>query len=236
MQRNFWQHISRLLSGSTSNSPQLPQPAPQRVKCTDCDNLILATTAADNDGLCGVCAQLSPEYRSELREFRRRLAAGEVFKPSQRELESRLAEAELPGNAVIWLPDGCTSGDGCDTAAAAVEIARGLPQGDVFLKSPSGRLCLAFNSLYGVVTYSSVDADYRYARHSQNMGEQIPEDAQLGRNCACCSVGLETFPSRCHMPRDVAFSVFEQAALEGKYDATDWLIIENMDLTEDGEG
>ena len=102
--------------------------------------------------------------------------------------------------------------------------------------SPAGRLCLSFNGLYGVVTYSGVETDHRYARHSQNIGEQIHEDAQLGRNCACCSVGLETFPSRCHMPRDVAFLVFERAALAGKFDLTDWLIIEDMILTEDGEG
>jgi hypothetical protein len=34
-----------------------------RVKCSECDNMILPQTAASNDGLCGQCVTMSEDQR-----------------------------------------------------------------------------------------------------------------------------------------------------------------------------
>ncbi len=48
----------------------------QRGKCSECENMILPQTAADNDGLCAQCVKISPELRAEKREYERRLTEG----------------------------------------------------------------------------------------------------------------------------------------------------------------
>ena len=60
----------------------------ERVKCTECDNLILPQTAEDNDGLCAPCAKTSRESRAEISKFQKQLADGSYYRLSEAELHS----------------------------------------------------------------------------------------------------------------------------------------------------
>lgn len=81
--------------------------------------------------------------------------------------------------------------------------------GQVYLEGGSGRrFSLEFNEKYGVCEFIDESKDhYLYARSSLNVRHQIPGEEQANQCCSCCGVEMFTYPSKCHMPRDLALAV-----------------------------
>ncbi len=206
----------------------------QRVKCTECDNMILPQTAADNQGLCGQCVRISPEMRAESREFERRLSAGLLFKPDQAELATA---SEINLSAKQWSLQPEYYADVSFSKpmdAIAAELTEDA--GNVFLVAEDGaQLNLGFTSLYAVCEYQHLDAgEFRYAYTPSNCHEQVAGEHHVVQACPCCGVGMLWYPSRFHMPRDAGFSLLENAVKDRESGSVVWL--ESDDFSHTGRG
>jgi hypothetical protein len=207
-----------------------------RVKCIDCDNMILPETAAANGGLCGVCARMSEPSRRALREFAEQLASGALFLPSPDER----AAAGRPAVAT-WRPEPDYYEGRERPVPNLIADAAAEPAGYVFLVSDGGaRLGLAFNEVYGVCDYQNPGSgESLYAYTSENLREQVPADRHLVQACPCDGVGLHWYPSRFHIPRPAAFAIFSALAQNTTEDPpvpVEWLGYGDITFTGRGRG
>lgn len=213
--------------------------AVERVKCTECDAMILPQTAASNDGLCARCFKTPRWLRDERREYERQLAAGLLFRPSEQALaEARQPSAIVAGVTVWRLEPEFYAGSPLTAVRDALAQAQAEDEGNVFLvASDTVRLNLAFNQRYGVCTHENAeDGDYVYACTEDNLTEQVPNEHHLVQSCPCCGVGLHWFPSRFHMPRERAFEIFQSVASNLPPAGVIWLEQGDTTYTAPGRG
>lgn len=208
-----------------------------RVKCIECDNLILPQTAVDNGGLCGQCVRISPKLRAEKREYERRLAAGLVFVPSDDERSTSSIPVELTAGQWQLQPEYYAKNK-IDTAMAAIATARSQSNGNVFLVTASGgQLNLGFTERFGVCEYQNQETgEFRYAYSETNLREQAPEELHVVQACPCCGVGMLWYPSRFHMPRGNAFSILEHAVTNRGFPGVEWFAPDDFSYTSRGRG
>jgi len=209
----------------------------QRVKCSECDNMILPQTAADNDGLCAPCAKVSPELRTARREYERQLAEGIVFTPSTAELASSSLPSELATGHWQLQPEYYAELN-LDSAADAVIAAKAVSRGNVFLiTDDGGQLNLGFTERYAVCEYQNQDlGDFRYAYTELNLRQQVSDEHHVSQACPCCGVGMLWYPSRYHMPRDTAFLLLDNAIARRASHSVEWLQMDDISHTGRGCG
>lgn len=208
-----------------------------RVKCVECDNMILPQTAADNDGLCGRCVKISPEHRAAKREYERQLASRLVFVPSDHERSSASIPGELTAGQWQLQPEYYAENK-VGSAMAAIAAAKSQSDGNVFLVTESGgQVTLGFSEHYGVCEYQNQESgEFRYAYSEHNLREQVPEELHVVQACPCCGVGMLWYPSRFHMPRDTAFLVLENAVTKRGTPGVEWLEADDFSYTGRGRG
>jgi hypothetical protein len=212
-----------------------------RIKCTDCDNMILPETAVANGGLCGQCAKTPESIRRARREFDHKLASGLVFSPSQEERTSAKRLAEFGSAAKTWMlePEYYKQTEPQSVPDVVVHAST-QSGGYVFLISNSGaRLNLAFNEEFGVCEYQNEESGVcLYAYTSENLCGQVSKDQHLVQACPCCGVGMLWFPSRFHMPRRNAFDVYSALVLGAANNApsVEWLDGGDISDTAPGRG
>ncbi len=187
----------------------------ERVKCSDCDRMILPETAKRHGGLCPHCARVPPSVREETRAFERRWASGLLFTPSAEERASARRPVELENATTEW-----TRGDGDERAAprdvpSVLSLTAREGAGHVHLHANTGALlALSFNAVYGVCDYTNDETgDRLYAYTKENLSQQVSADRQLEQVCPCCGVGMLWYPSRFHMPRERAFEIVSAVVL-----------------------
>jgi len=66
-----------------------------RVKCSECDAMILLQTAVKYGGLCPRCSDMPESLRKERRDFERDLTTGNLFTPTENELHSARTPSEF---------------------------------------------------------------------------------------------------------------------------------------------
>jgi len=183
----------------------------ERIKCAQCDNMILPATAAANGGLCAQCVRISPEEREEGRAFDFALTRGALWRPS----DTELATARTPPSLVhgTWnLEPDYYKDEPLLTITDAVARAASGQAIEVFLASDSGsRVLVSLNADYGVCEFRDDEkSDRRYAYSEENLRSQVPESLHLSQRCHCCGVGIGWYPSRTHMPRATALKVLSK--------------------------
>jgi hypothetical protein len=210
-----------------------------RIKCSDCDRMILPATASRNGGLCGRCAKLSPSERAAKRAFVEALKAGTLYRPNPGEMATALPLADVEPKGSTWSPHGeyYAGTEDCDLASI-VDDATQASQGYVVLLSDSGStFVLAFNDMYGVCEYRNEEAGkYLLAYTPENASAQIPYDLHLGQICACCGVELLWYPSRYHMPRHRAFACLNAVLHRAAEADVQWLDAGDFSETSRGRG
>jgi hypothetical protein len=210
-----------------------------RVKCQECDNMILARAAEANNGLCGQCVGLSERQRAERRAYIESLQSGQAYSPSAKELASAVSFTAVEPEPGQWaLHPEYYANEPDQTIASTLDRAVLAPNGNVVLNSASGgTLILAFNSTYGACEYRNDTTDTLLLAHSsENASSQVPEDLQLCQICACCGVGLLWYPSRFHMPRHRAFECVDALIRGTVVDDVRWLDADEISFTQPGRG
>jgi hypothetical protein len=216
--------------------------AVERVKCIECDHMILLETAAANGGLCAPCAKTPEWLRRARREYEGKLSSGAWFTPSPEERDTAKRSTELYDPAAVWSPEPEYYKDSAlRSVREVIDCAASQPQGHVFLVSDrGGRLSLSFNETLGVCEYQNEKTgDNLYAYTPGNLAEQVSADRHLVQACSCCGVGLRWYPSRFHMPRQSAFAVFSELALGAAGAAAvpvEWLDCGDISYTVRGRG
>ncbi|MGL4461650.1 MAG: hypothetical protein ACRDD1_10645 [Planctomycetia bacterium] len=214
----------------------------ERVKCVECDRMILPETAAANGGLCKPCANIPEDMRRELREHESKVASGVWFAPSSEERGSAKQPVEFGDPTTTWIPNPEYYKDDAGLSAQEViDRAAGQPEGDLFLVSNrGGLLSLAFNAAFGVCEYQNGETnDHKYAYSPENLAEQVGADRHLGNACRCCGVGVHWYPSRFHMPRRNAFAIVASLASgrsAAEAAAVEWLNCGDLSYTARGKG
>jgi hypothetical protein len=159
-----------------------------------------------------------------------------VFVPSSTELESAKLPDDLSG---AWQlePDFYSKRD-TDSIPEIIARAAQQSRGDVFLVSDAGgRVNLSFTQKYGVCEYQNQDSgDFLYAFTQANLREQVPKELHVEQACPCCGVGLFWFPSRFHMPREIAFDIISAIANQTIPDGVRWLDSGDFSYTSLGHG
>ena len=210
-----------------------------RVKCQECDNMILPRAAEANYGLCDQCIGISERQRAERRAHIESIRSGQAYSPSPNELASAVSFAALEQTPGQWeLHLGYYANEPGQTIASVLDRAFIAPNGNVVLNSASGgTLILAFNSTYGVCEYrNDMTNTFLLAHSSENASSQVPEDLQLCQICACCGVGLLWYPSRFHMPRQRAFECVDALIRETVVDDVRWIDADDISYTQPGRG
>ena len=122
-----------------------------RVKCIECDRMILPQTAAGNHGLCGRCVQKSPEHR----KFERQVADGSAFTPSDKERASSRVPDEFFSAQWELQPDYYAERN-VHSPMAAIAAAKSESVGNVFLVTGTdGHVNLGFTERYAVCEYEN---------------------------------------------------------------------------------
>jgi hypothetical protein len=219
------------------NGPLVNRRMTERVKCIECENMILPQTAASNDGLCGRCVKILPELRAKKREYELRLASGLVFRPSDEEL----ATASIPSHILSdrWLPQPeYYAGKNMDSAMTAIAVAMSESNGNVFLVTESGaQINLGFTERYGVCEFQNQESnEFRYAYSDANLRDQVPKEHHIVQACSCCGVGMLWYPSRFHMPRKMAFEILQNAVANRETPNVKWLEATDFSYTQPGRG
>lgn len=186
----------------------------ERIKCIECDSMILPATAARYDGLCATCGRMSAESRRERAEHRRRLATGEIYRPGSEELAAARPSHTLVAADADWTLEPDFYADlALDGWQDALRLAEREARGNVFLVDGAGaRLNLSFTQSYAVCTFRDADETEFYARTPDCLDAQVPRDQHVASACACCGVGIGWFPSRFHVPRGTGFAVLRAMA------------------------
>jgi hypothetical protein len=181
----------------------------ERVKCNECDSMILPATAARYGGLCATCGRMSAQSRCERAEYYRRLATGEVYRPRPEELAAARPSRTLAAPDADWtLEPDFYADHGVDGVPDAIRLAEREPRGNVFLVNDAGaRLNLSFTETHAVCTFREADETEFYARTPDCLDAQVPREQHVVSACPCCGVGTGWFPSRFHLPRSTGFAV-----------------------------
>ncbi|MEJ2124976.1 MAG: hypothetical protein P8Y47_09285 [Alphaproteobacteria bacterium] len=210
----------------------------ERVKCIECDAMILPRTANDNDGLCAQCVKIPASLRAEQREFERQVTSGEVFTPSDYELSSATIPLFFLQPTTFWKLGPDFSNTGINSCEQAISEAENKSSGDIFLTAGEDIwLTLTFNVKYGVCYYENDPvSDFRYARSLSNASEQVSGEFHLAQGCPCCGVCLQWFPSRYHLSRDDAFAVMKSVIDHHPLLSVDWLVSGDITRTFRGYG
>jgi len=213
--------------------------ATERVKCEECDNMVLPQTAAKYGGLCAPCGKIPAHLREDRRNHEGRLASGAYFAPDEREERSAKKPHDLFNSQTVWElePEFYVDRSGLSVADVIAQ-AKTRHGGNVFLVSDSGtRLNLAFTERYGVCEYwNESTGEFLYARTVANVKEQVDAGSHVVQACPCCGVGTLWFPSRCHMPRANAFEVFDAFVLNRGPRLAEWLDPGDISYTTRGKG
>ncbi|MFO0882909.1 MAG: hypothetical protein U0894_01765 [Pirellulales bacterium] len=180
-----------------------------RVKCTSCENMILPQTAADNGGLCGQCFKISPNERAEKILFASQLADGSFFHLFRTELASSAIPAAL-AEGRDWRLQSEYYKEQADKPLLEVlndEVAQ--VRGNVFLESDlSDQLNVGFSEKYAVCEYQNeATGECRVAYSNHNLTEQAEKKFHVCQACPCCGVAMQWYPSRYHMPRNLAWDI-----------------------------
>lgn len=181
----------------------------ERVKCTQCDNMILPQTAEDNDGLGAPCAKNSPEARAAISKFHKQLVDGSYFRLSESERHS----ASVPGVFATghnWkLQPDYYADENDGTPLDVLERAISSNKGNIFLVTDDGdQLNVGFSQKYAVCEYQNESlGEFRIAYSDQNMTQQVDEALHVVQACPCCGVSMLWYPSRYHMPKEIAFQI-----------------------------
>ncbi len=210
----------------------------EKVKCTECGNLILPQTAAENDGLCAPCAKIPESLRKEMREFEARIATGVIFTPSSSEIHSARPFLELANPKIGWnLEPNFYAASGLGLVADVIAKAKSEREGDVFLVSNSNsRLNLSFNQVYGVCEHQDSEGHSLHAYSPLNLRQQVSGELHIGQPCPCCGVGIGWYPSCLHMPRTLAFNVFESFLSHSILEEVVWIDTGDPSHTVRGHG
>lgn len=211
----------------------------ERVKCSECDAMMLPQTAAKYGGMCAHCGDMPEWLREERRQYEKALAAGTVFSPSTEEMSSAKVPSEFATGDTIWNlePEYYDENDG-PTVAAVISRAEDETHGNVFLLSTVGsRLNLSFTERFAVCEYQNEEAnDWLYAFTDKNLRHQVPEDQHVVQACSCCGVGMLWFPSRFHMPRALGFAIVKDVMSGRVPSAARWLNSGDFSRTSKGRG
>ena len=204
-----------------------------RVKCSECEAMILPATAKRNGGLCAQCVKISPAERQRQKEFDENLKNGTYWTPTEDEwdTERNLSEAL----AVDWKLEQEYYAERLSTSVKEIlEEAQNKDLGNVFLVSDSGSsLNLSFTLSYGVVEYQCEEGNY-CAYTVENLKQQVEEELHVTQSCACCGVGLFNYPSKVHMPRAFAFALFKNLMVGDVVEGVHWL--DFGDISDVGQG
>ena len=181
----------------------------ERVKCTECENMILPDTAADNGGLCAQCIKISPEARAEQRRFEQQLADGTYFHPSDTELKSESLPSVLT-NGHDWRLQPEFYSEQLDKTP--IDILNEMPatnEGNIFLVTDDGdQLNVGYSEKFAVCEYQNESTgEFRIAYSDANLTEQVDDNLHVDQACPCCGVSMLWYPSRYHMPRTLAFEI-----------------------------
>ena len=209
----------------------------KRVKCTECDALILLTTAEKNHGLCAQCVKISPDEKARRKAFKQKLNSGELWIPTEEELAS--ARNSLKTKIIEWNIEPDFYEDSPEKSIKQIiNEAKQMQSGNVFLVADgSCRVNLSFNEKLGVVEYQDEkEDDYLYAYTPQNLQEQVEEAFHIYQACPCCGVGMLCYPSRTHMPRELAFSIFEKVLMNSQHRDVEWLALGDISYVSIGRG
>ena len=212
--------------------------AVERLKCIECDAMILPQTAAKYGGMCAHCADMPESLMEERRQYEKALKSGAVFTPSLEERRSARTPAEFAADTVWSLEPEYYADSEYHTAAEVLSKAENETEGNVFLMSAAGsRLNLSFTRNYAVCEYQNEQAgEWLYAYSENNLREQVPEDQHVVQACPCCGVGMLWFPSRFHMPRQKAFAIVAAVLSGTAPPATQWLGSGDFSYTSKGRG
>ncbi len=214
----------------------------ERVKCTDCPNMILPQTAEANGGLCAQCVRISKKVRDERREFENSIESGSQFVIPEAAIDStRQPKETASGDG--WHPEPNYYQDRNDeTAQSLFDAARQQEHGRVLLESDSGgRLGLVFNHDLAVCEYQNdEDHNYFFARTPKNFRSQVSVELHLDQPCYCCGVGVGWYHSKSHMPREEGFAIFAQVAGidsdTNEQVAFDWIEMGDISWNNQGKG
>ncbi len=211
----------------------------ERVKCTECDAMILPQTAAKYGGMCAPCGATPKGLREEQREYERDLESGAVFTPSVQERESATIPTEFGEPGSVWHLEPEFYAD-YDSGSVVDVLSQAAQEtvGNVFLVSESGgRLNLSFTEVYAVCEYQNEGTgDYLYAFTQRNLREQVPGDQHVVQACPCCGVSTLWFPSRFHMPRSAAFDIVFSIVSGNVPSEAEWLDSGDFSHTSRGKG
>lgn len=209
----------------------------ERVKCNECDSMILPATAARYDGLCATCGRMPADMRRERAEHRRRVSTGEIYRPSPAELTEARPSRTLAAAGADWkLEPDFYADRTVDGVSDAIQQAEREPRGNVFLVNDAGeRLNLAFTEAYAVCTFRDAGETEYYARTPDCLDTQASREQHVASACPCCGVGIGWFPSRFHLPRGEGFAaLIAMTRHEPAHDT--WLPAGNYTSIVAGEG
>jgi len=214
----------------------------ERIKCTECDTMLLARTSGANAGLCEKCLAVPEWLRRKRREFQSKLESGSWFIPSDKERGSAKRPAEFDEAATRWSLEpeyyaNCSSRSITRVFREAMAQSRGYV---LFDSNLGGRLNLAFNEVYGVCEYQNDEThDFLYAYTSENLREQVSSARHLEQECAGDGFVQVWYPSRFHLPRRTAFKVLSHVVFNDPPDAPnrlEWLAAGDISFTMPGTG
>ena len=180
-----------------------------RVKCIECDNMILPSTAEKNDGLCAPCVSTPADLRQKTREFKEKVESGQL-QVSNEQLSNSKNNQDLNLLTQIWSLDSEYYNDQTlDKVDAQIEKIRSKDQDSLHLYSNNGsRINFVFNKEYSVCEYHDEEFnDFVFVYNENNATNQVSECFQLEQSCPCCGVGIFTYSSHCHMPRNQGFKI-----------------------------
>jgi len=195
-----------------------------RVKCKACNAMILPATAERNSGLCAHCAKKSPEQKARQSEFVNKLVSGVMWQPSETELASE--RDPFQNNIATWRLEPEYYSDRLDTPISQViRKAREKKSGNVFLVSDEdSRQNLSNSEKYGVLEYQNdKSSGYLMAHTSHNLKEQVDANFHVDQVDPSCGVCLLWYPSRTHIPKELAFSIFESIVIKSMNSDVKWL-------------
>jgi hypothetical protein len=209
-----------------------------RVKCIECDNMILPQTAEDNDGLCAPCAKISPESRAAISKFQKQLEDGSYYRLSEAEVHSASVPKILT-NGDHWKlqPEYYADENEC-TPLDVLNRAIDGNKGNIFLVTDEGhQLNVGFSQKYAVCEYQNESlGEFRIAYSDQNLTQQVDETLHVAQACPCCGVSMLWYPSRYHMPKDLAFQIVRDTIERTQTPNVRWIETDDYTYTFRGRG
>lgn len=213
--------------------------AVERVKCTECENMILPNTAVANGGLCAPCAKTPEWLRRERRDYEGKPSSGAWFTPSPEERGAAKQPIELGDSTAVWsLEPEYYKDSEARSVQQVIDLAACQPEGHVFLASNRGgpRVQRDVGGVRVPEPGCRRQPVRQHARESDGAGQRGPASRP---GVFVLRVGLLRYPSRFHMPRRSAFAVLSALALGGASASAilvEWLDCGDISYTARGRG